>query len=220
MPFSAQKLKKRLPNHKNVSVSELDNKNDFSRPKKRVRSSRNVYNLPVVEKNVFCGPMDVKSALRRGEPVREQPARHWLWIEQKASVSMAARSWELSGCGAGRFNGAVASQPRNAPRGCSASPATASSFNGAVASQPRNGSATSSSPRLPCCFNGAHRYDNNNRPAGYRRPKHLEGLTAVHLVLRFADSVTVPGPLTIGAGRHCGLGSMANLKASEDRSKL
>jgi len=64
----------------------------------------------------------------------------------------------------------------------------------------------------------AHRYDKNKRPAGYRRPKHLEGLTAVHLVLRFADSVTVPGPLTIGAGRHCGLGLMANLKASEDRS--
>ena len=64
----------------------------------------------------------------------------------------------------------------------------------------------------------AHRYDKNKRPAGYRRPRHLEGLTAVHLVLRFADSVTVPGPLTIGAGRHCGLGLMANLKASEDRS--
>ena len=64
----------------------------------------------------------------------------------------------------------------------------------------------------------AHRYDKNKRPAGYHRPKHLEGLTAVHLVLRFADSIKVPGPLTIGAGRHCGLGLMANLKASEGRS--
>jgi CRISPR-associated protein Csb2 len=78
---------------------------------------------------------------------------------------------------------------------------------------------------LPCDFEwssfsrfpkslSAHKYGKDERPAGYRRPKHLEGLTAVHLVLRFADSVAVPGPLTIGAGRHCGLGLMANLTAS------
>jgi CRISPR-associated protein Csb2 len=61
----------------------------------------------------------------------------------------------------------------------------------------------------------AHKYGKDRRPAGYRRPKHLEGLTAVHLVLRFADSIKIPGPLAIGAGRHYGLGVMANLKAAE-----
>lgn len=82
---------------------------------------------------------------------------------------------------------------------------------------------------LPCEFEwssisrfpkslSAHKYGKDKRPAGYRRPKHLEGLTAVHLVLRFADPIKVPGPLTIGAGRHCGLGLMANMKASVDRS--
>ena len=63
----------------------------------------------------------------------------------------------------------------------------------------------------------AHRYGKDKRPTGYRRPKHLDGLTAIHLTLRFADSVAVAGPLTIGAGRHYGLGAMANARASEDR---
>jgi len=64
----------------------------------------------------------------------------------------------------------------------------------------------------------AHKYGKDKKPAGYRHPDHLEGLSAVHLVLRFADNVQVPGPLVIGAGRHCGLGMMANLNAPEDRS--
>jgi CRISPR-associated protein Csb2 len=33
--------------------------------------------------------------------------------------------------------------------------------------------------------------------------------TAVHLTLRFNDNLQVPGPLAIGAGRHCGFGLMA-----------
>lgn len=59
----------------------------------------------------------------------------------------------------------------------------------------------------------AHKYvlDENSpggkRPVGYIRPDHLKEQTAVHLTLTF-DS-PVPGPLTIGAGRHCGFGLMA-----------
>lgn len=61
------------------------------------------------------------------------------------------------------------------------------------------------------------------RPVNYIRPDHLLEQTAVHLTLRFGhrenpeDSGSlwipadppVPGPLTIGAGRHCGFGLMA-----------
>jgi len=45
------------------------------------------------------------------------------------------------------------------------------------------------------------------RSTGYFRPDHLNGLTAVHLRITFEHPVA--GPLTIGAGRHCGLGVMA-----------
>lgn len=55
----------------------------------------------------------------------------------------------------------------------------------------------------------AHKYDKQKRPTGYIRPDHLQTQTAVHLVLRFNDGVNVPGPLVIGAGRHCGLGVLA-----------
>lgn len=55
----------------------------------------------------------------------------------------------------------------------------------------------------------AHKYDRDGRPAGYIRPDHLLSQTAVHLELRFADGVKVPGPLVIGAGRHCGFGLLA-----------
>lgn len=61
----------------------------------------------------------------------------------------------------------------------------------------------------------AHKYDKEKRPQGYFRPNHLLSQTAVHLSLRFHDGsdakrpVSVPGPLAIGAGRHCGLGLMA-----------
>ena len=58
----------------------------------------------------------------------------------------------------------------------------------------------------------AHRYDRDKRPTGYVRPKHLLDQTAIHLKLRFNDGVKVPGPLAIGAGRHCGLGLMASFE--------
>jgi len=57
----------------------------------------------------------------------------------------------------------------------------------------------------------AHKYDKEKRPQGYFRPSYLAALTAVHLTLRFRLGVKVPGPLVIGAGRHCGFGLMAQL---------
>jgi len=56
----------------------------------------------------------------------------------------------------------------------------------------------------------AHKYDRDKRPTGYIRPDYLLSQTAVHLKLRFHDGLKVPGPLTIGAGRHCGLGVLAH----------
>jgi CRISPR-associated protein Csb2 len=58
----------------------------------------------------------------------------------------------------------------------------------------------------------AHKYDERQRPQGYFRPSYLNGLTAVHLTLRFKEGVEVPGPLVIGAGRHCGFGLMAHFE--------
>lgn len=52
----------------------------------------------------------------------------------------------------------------------------------------------------------AHKYDRNGRLNGYIRPDHLLSQTATHLKLRFKEGLKVPGPITIGAGRHCGLG--------------
>ncbi|MCC7087074.1 MAG: type I-U CRISPR-associated protein Cas5/Cas6 [Pirellulales bacterium] len=77
----------------------------------------------------------------------------------------------------------------------------------------------------------AHKYvrdesaTDGKRRIGYIRPNHLLDQTAVHLVLRFGrredpndpDSrwipaeEPIPGPLTIGAGRHCGFGLMAGV---------
>ncbi|NLY02220.1 MAG: type I-U CRISPR-associated protein Cas5/Cas6 [Rhodopirellula sp.] len=57
----------------------------------------------------------------------------------------------------------------------------------------------------------AHKYDRQKSPTGYIRPDHLLSQTAVHLTLRFRDGLKVPGPLAIGAGRHCGLGLMAGM---------
>lgn len=75
---------------------------------------------------------------------------------------------------------------------------------------------------LPCefetsafsCFPkslSAHKYDRNKRPTGYWRPDHLQSQTAVHVKLRFKNEVKVPGPLVLGAGRHCGFGLMAGI---------
>jgi CRISPR-associated protein Csb2 len=61
-------------------------------------------------------------------------------------------------------------------------------------------------PYLKHCLS-AHKYDRNGRHSGYHRPKHLDHLTAVHVSLTFTHPVS--GPITIGAGRHCGLGLMA-----------
>jgi CRISPR-associated protein Csb2 len=57
----------------------------------------------------------------------------------------------------------------------------------------------------------AHKYDRDRRPTGYIRPDHLLTQTCVHLKLRFGDDIEVPGPLTIGAGRHCGFGVFARM---------
>jgi CRISPR-associated protein Csb2 len=63
----------------------------------------------------------------------------------------------------------------------------------------------------------AHKYDRDGRPAGYIRPDHLLTQTAIHLTLRF-QSVAVPGPLMIGAGRHYGLGLMAGVDSEKEPS--
>lgn len=55
----------------------------------------------------------------------------------------------------------------------------------------------------------AHKYDKQKKPVGYIRPDHLQTETAVHIMLRFNKDARVPGPLAIGAGRHCGLGVLA-----------
>lgn len=55
----------------------------------------------------------------------------------------------------------------------------------------------------------AHKYDKDGKPTGYIRPDHLMTQTAVHLRIRFNESLEVPGPIAIGAGRHCGFGLFA-----------
>lgn len=58
----------------------------------------------------------------------------------------------------------------------------------------------------------AHKYGRDKRPSGYIRPNHLLHQTAIHLKITFKNGVIVPGPLTIGAGRHCGFGLMASIR--------
>lgn len=59
----------------------------------------------------------------------------------------------------------------------------------------------------------AHKYVRDERApdgkrlVGYIRPDHLIDRTAVHVQLHFDHPV--PGPITLGAGRHCGFGLMA-----------
>jgi CRISPR-associated protein Csb2 len=55
----------------------------------------------------------------------------------------------------------------------------------------------------------ASKYGRNGRRTGYFRPDHLNDLTAIHIRISFEQPVA--GPLTIGAGRHCGLGTLAAL---------
>lgn len=47
----------------------------------------------------------------------------------------------------------------------------------------------------------------SQHPEQYRRPDYLEHLPAWHVWVRFRQPI--PGPLAIGAGRHCGLGIFA-----------
>jgi CRISPR-associated protein Csb2 len=61
-------------------------------------------------------------------------------------------------------------------------------------------------PFLKNCLS-AHKYDRDGRHTGYHRPAHLKDRTAIHVRLTFTHPV--PGPLAIGAGRHCGLGLFA-----------
>lgn len=56
----------------------------------------------------------------------------------------------------------------------------------------------------------AHKYDLNKR-ANFFLPPYLQSRTATHLTLTFNDGLKVPGPLAIGAGRHCGFGLMAGM---------
>jgi CRISPR-associated protein Csb2 len=61
----------------------------------------------------------------------------------------------------------------------------------------------------------AHKYDRDRRFIGYHRPQHLKDRTAVHVKIWFHDGteqkrpIDVPGPITLGAGRHCGFGLLA-----------
>ncbi len=64
--------------------------------------------------------------------------------------------------------------------------------------------------RWPKSFS-AHKYDRNKRPTGYIRPDHLLSQTALHLTLTFKYDLQTPGPIALGAGRHCGFGLMAAL---------
>lgn len=61
-------------------------------------------------------------------------------------------------------------------------------------------------PYLKNCLS-AHNYDRNGRPTGYHRAAHLWHFSTVHVRLTFTHPV--PGPITIGASRHCGFGLFA-----------
>ena len=56
----------------------------------------------------------------------------------------------------------------------------------------------------------AYKFDRAKRRIGFVRPDHLLDYSAVHLKIRFKDGMLVPGPITIGAGRHVGFGTMAH----------
>ncbi len=63
----------------------------------------------------------------------------------------------------------------------------------------------------------AHKY-HKDRETGLKHwqfenlKDYLRGKTWVHLTLAFADELKIPGPLVIGAGRHCGFGLMAEVR--------
>ena len=55
----------------------------------------------------------------------------------------------------------------------------------------------------------AFKHDRQGRHLGYFRPNHLEKFTLVHARLTFQRPT--PGPVIIGAGRHCGFGVLAGV---------
>ncbi len=55
-----------------------------------------------------------------------------------------------------------------------------------------------------------HKYD-SRKQANFYLPSYLQSRSVIHLTLTFNDELKVPGPLVIGAGRHCGFGLMATL---------
>jgi len=67
----------------------------------------------------------------------------------------------------------------------------------------------------------AHKYDRDGRHTGYFRPTYLREYNSVHLRIRFGlrkvcgdpESAWIPtdmpGPIMLGAGRHCGFGLLA-----------
>ena len=57
----------------------------------------------------------------------------------------------------------------------------------------------------------AYKRDSQRRQGGYVRPSYLVNQAAVHLTLRFEEDARIPGPITIGSGRHCGFGLMAGI---------
>lgn len=70
-------------------------------------------------------------------------------------------------------------------------------------------------PFLKNCLS-AHKYDREKKRTGYYRPKRFDGKTAVHIGVTFDHPI--PGPITLGAGRHCGFGLMAAVVHSGVRS--
>ncbi len=58
----------------------------------------------------------------------------------------------------------------------------------------------------------AFKHDRQGRHIGYFRPNHLDKFTLVHARLTF--TTPVPGPMIIGAGRHCGFGVCAVVDAA------
>ncbi len=63
---------------------------------------------------------------------------------------------------------------------------------------------------LPNFNNCLAAHKSSGKSVSYFRPDHLKTLTAVHIRLTFRYPVA--GPLSIGAGRHCGLGVLAAFK--------
>ena len=58
----------------------------------------------------------------------------------------------------------------------------------------------------------AYKHDNQSSQRGHIRPGYLLNQAAVHLTLQFNSNARIPGPITIGSGRHCGFGLMAGIE--------